>query len=89
LLNPANEKEIKVVSAGDTVVIQNASMVGCETYDEVLQLFQDGKKIRVIGAHAMNKTSSRSHAVFTIYYEAVGKGKKVKSKFNIVDLAGS
>lgn len=43
----------------------------------------------MIGAHAMNKNSSRSHAVFTIYYTETGKGKSMKSKFNIVDLAGS
>lgn len=52
-------------------------------------MFQDGKKIRVIGATAMNKSSSRSHAVFTIYYKEAGKGKMIQSKFNIVDLAGS
>lgn len=52
-------------------------------------MFQEGKKIRVIGAHAMNKNSSRSHAVFTIFYKEVGKGKAIQSKFNIVDLAGS
>jgi hypothetical protein len=38
-------------------------------------MFQDGKKIRVIGAHAMNKNSSRSHAVFTIFYKEIAKGK--------------
>jgi hypothetical protein len=37
----------------------------------------------------MNKNSSRSHAVFTINYKEVGKGKILQSKFNIVDLAGS
>ena len=37
----------------------------------------------------MNNTSSRSHAVFTIYYKEMGKGKKFQAKFNIVDLAGS
>lgn len=52
-------------------------------------MFKDGKKIRVIGAHAMNKNSSRSHAVFTIYYNEAGQGKMIKAKFNIVDLAGS
>jgi hypothetical protein len=52
-------------------------------------MFKDGKKIRVIGAHAMNKTSSRSHAVFTIFYKEAGNGKMIQSKFNIVDLAGS
>lgn len=52
-------------------------------------MFKDGKKIRVIGAHAMNKNSSRSHAVFTIFYKEAGNGKMIQSKFNIVDLAGS
>jgi len=55
----------------------------------VERIFKDGKKIRVIGAHAMNKNSSRSHAVFTIYYKETGGGKMIDSKFNIVDLAGS
>jgi hypothetical protein len=63
--------------------------VHCNSYSEVEKLWKDGKKIRVIGAHAMNKNSSRSHAVFTIYYTETGKGKSMKSKFNIVDLAGS
>ena len=45
--------------------------------------------MRVVGAHAMNKNSSRSHAVFTIYYKETGGGKMIESKFNIVDLAGS
>ena len=41
----------------------------------------------------MNKNSSRSHAVFTIYFkekETIEGIKKVReSKVNIVDLAGS
>lgn len=37
----------------------------------------------------MNKNSSRSHAVFTIFYKETGGGKMIDAKFNIVDLAGS
>ena len=41
----------------------------------------------------MNATSSRSHAIFTLYYKetTVTDGKKIikNSKINIVDLAGS
>lgn len=37
----------------------------------------------------MNKNSSRSHAIFTIYYTEKGPGKEINCKFNIVDLAGS
>lgn len=69
--------------------ISGTDPVLCESYADVLKMFEEGKKIRVIGAHAMNATSSRSHAVFTIYYKEIGKGKAIQSKFNIVDLAGS
>lgn len=69
LLNPGNKRELKVQSAGNTVFISGTDPVMCDSYDEVLKMFQEGKKIRVIKAHSMNNTSSRSHAVFTIYYK--------------------
>lgn len=71
------------------VFISGVDPVLCDSYEDVIRMFQEGKKIRVIKAHSMNKNSSRSHAVFTIFYKEVGKGKKFESKFNIVDLAGS
>ena len=51
-------------------------------------------------ATAMNSTSSRSHAIFTIYIEGTRKSDKIElegqetldnivSKFHLVDLAGS
>ena len=49
--------------------------------------------MRVVGATQMNKTSSRSHAVFTLYTslkEVEGGKKAIKAAcLNIVDLAGS
>ena len=49
--------------------------------------------MRIVAATNMNKTSSRSHAVFTMYYKEKCKkdGKKqiIDAKINIVDLAGS
>ena len=47
------------------------------------------------GETAMNKDSSRSHSIFTIYVETsefdeVSKENKIKAgKLNLVDLAGS
>ncbi len=32
-----------------------------------MKLLDDGKKIRVVGSHAMNIKSSRSHAIFIIF----------------------
>ena len=57
-----------IQTVGNAVFIKGADPVHCNSFEEVEKLWKDGKKIRVIGAHAMNKNSSRSHAVFTIYY---------------------
>ena len=53
--------------------------------EDVLNAFEEGKKVRVVGSTKMNNTSSRSHAIFTIHYN----DKQAAAKFNIVDLAGS
>ncbi|XP_047388312.1 kinesin-like protein KIF9 isoform X4 [Sciurus carolinensis] len=52
-----------------------------------------GETNRIIASHTMNKNSSRSHCIFTIYMEAhsrtLSDEKYVTSKINLVDLAGS
>jgi len=54
-----------------------------------------GLKGRKTGETAMNKDSSRSHSIFTIYIETAmddpitGKQKIKAGKLNLVDLAGS
>ncbi|XP_036189640.1 kinesin-like protein KIF9 isoform X3 [Myotis myotis] len=54
---------------------------------------QQGETNRIIGSHTMNKNSSRSHCIFTIYVEArsrtLSDEKYITSKINLVDLAGS
>ncbi|NXA40425.1 KIF9 protein, partial [Eudromia elegans] len=52
-----------------------------------------GETNRVIAEHALNKNSSRSHCIFTIYIEcnfrALSDVKCINSKINLIDLAGS
>ncbi|XP_033268966.1 kinesin-like protein KIF9 isoform X9 [Orcinus orca] len=54
---------------------------------------QQGETNRIIASHTMNKNSSRSHCIFTIYVEAhsrtLSDAKYITSKINLVDLAGS
>ncbi|XP_026952788.1 kinesin-like protein KIF9 isoform X11 [Sagmatias obliquidens] len=54
---------------------------------------QQGETNRIIASHTMNKNSSRSHCIFTIYVEAhsrtLSDAKYMTSKINLVDLAGS
>ncbi len=60
-----------------------------------IELYMDlGTKNRMTGETAMNKDSSRSHSIFTIYVETAetdSKGEqRIKAgKLNLVDLAGS
>lgn len=53
-----------------------------------------GTKNRSVGETAMNKDSSRSHCVFTVFIEcsvtdAKGNARITAGKLNLVDLAGS
>lgn len=59
--------------------------------DKYMQL---GSQNRSIGATAMNKESSRSHCIFTVYIECMvtddmGNERITAGKLNLVDLAGS
>ncbi|NXF40959.1 KIF9 protein, partial [Nyctibius bracteatus] len=49
-----------------------------------------GETNRAIAEHTLNKNSSRSHCIFTIYIESRFRdGKSIHSKINLIDLAGS
>ena len=61
--------------------------------EEALNLLFEGETNRSISEHQMNKGSTRSHCIFTIYVESrsrVESSERVlTSKLNLVDLAGS
>ena len=55
--------------------------------------FSQGEMNRIVASHYLNRNSSRSHCIFTIYIETrsrvVSNAKYTVSKINLVDLAGS
>ncbi|KAJ3301978.1 Kinesin-like protein kif9 [Kappamyces sp. JEL0829] len=61
--------------------------------EEALNYLFEGETVRSISEHQMNRNSTRSHCIFTIYVESrsrVESSEKVMiSKLNLVDLAGS
>lgn len=61
--------------------------------EEALNLLFEGETNRAIAAHSLNRMSSRSHCIFTIYLESRSRvqssAKYTVSKLNFVDLAGS
>ncbi|KAG1937120.1 kinesin-like protein KIN-4C [Pimephales promelas] len=74
---------IKIVGLTEKDVFTAHEMVSC------LEL---GNSARTVGSTAMNASSSRSHAIFTISLEQRRKGDKsdvMVSKLHLVDLAGS
>jgi len=76
------------------VVLKGLSQVECADEQEGLNVLFKGEKAKTMSQHNLNKISSRSHSIFTIYIEtktAIGDGsnKVSYSKINLVDLAGS
>uniref|UniRef100_A0A3P8ZSP3 Kinesin-like protein n=1 Tax=Esox lucius TaxID=8010 RepID=A0A3P8ZSP3_ESOLU len=75
------------------VSIRGLSLHLVHSEEEALNLLFEGEMNRIIGTHALNKNSSRSHCIFTVHIEShsrtLSEAKYVTSKLNLVDLAGS
>ncbi|NXM04018.1 KIF9 protein, partial [Tyrannus savana] len=61
--------------------------------EEALHLLFQAREPRLTAEHALNKNSSRSHCIFTIYLECRSRTntdlRGMKSKITLIDLAGS
>lgn len=96
LLNPKNNSNLRVREhplLGPYV--EDLSKLAVTTYEDIHDLIDEGNKARTVAATNMNETSSRSHAVFTIFFTQRRQdamtdlvAEKV-SKISLVDLAGS
>ncbi|XP_030635011.1 kinesin-like protein KIF9 [Chanos chanos] len=82
-----------IEEAGRGIWVKGLSLHPIHNEEEALNLLFEGEMNRIIGAHALNKHSSRSHCIFTIHIESrsctQSDAKYVTSKLNLVDLAGS
>ncbi|XP_040850846.1 kinesin-like protein KIF9 isoform X3 [Ochotona curzoniae] len=86
-----------IICYGQTGAGKTYTMTGAtENYKHrgiLPRALQQGETNRIIASHSMNKHSSRSHCIFTIYVEAhsrtLSNEKYITSKINLVDLAGS
>ena len=87
--NKGDTKKDLKESKDKGVFIKDLKTVPVKSVNEMFQLLDFGNKNRTTAKTAMNATSSRSHAMFTMHIESL-EGEKVKaSKLNFVDLAGS
>mmetsp|Transcript_62970 Transcript_62970/g.137582 ORF Transcript_62970/g.137582 Transcript_62970/m.137582 type:complete len:730 (-) Transcript_62970:80-2269(-) len=82
-----------VEDARGAVQVKGLSTVIASSEEEALHVFFQGDTNRHVAEHALNKGSTRSHCVFTIYVESRSRvesnEKVICSKLHLVDLAGS
>ncbi|KDR17204.1 kinesin heavy chain-like [Zootermopsis nevadensis] len=69
--------------------VQSLKRMQVTTYEEVLHHLEFGGANRHTRATALNAHSSRSHAIFTVYYHQIFGDHTVQSRLDLVDLAGS
>lgn len=84
---------LKIRNGQNGVFIQGLTTVAVADADKIMQLIESGTRARAVAHTKCNETSSRSHAIFTVYWKQIkvvgGIKKKIYSKINLVDLAGS
>ena len=75
------------------VFIKDLTITIVKTVQELDSFMKIGTTNRSVGETAMNKDSSRSHSIFSIYVEQssqlAGNDRITAGKLNMVDLAGS
>jgi len=94
LLNPNQDsKSLSIIEQNDKIIVDSLSKLSIQTIEEALNIIIKGNKLRHVAPTQMNKESSRSHAIFSIYLENKlikdKKSKIINSVFHLIDLAGS
>lgn len=96
LLNPSTKGNLKVREHPSTgPYVEDLAKLVVTSFNDIEHLMDEGNKARTVAATAMNETSSRSHAVFTVMltqkrHDAETKMDTEKvAKISLVDLAGS
>uniref|UniRef100_A0A8B9MV63 Kinesin-like protein n=1 Tax=Accipiter nisus TaxID=211598 RepID=A0A8B9MV63_9AVES len=88
-----SDMQMAVVDCPQGVYVKGLSIHSVSREEDALNLLFEGETNRMIAEHTLNKNSSRSHCIFTIYIESrfrvFSDVKCINSKINLIDLAGS
>ncbi|XP_017871884.1 PREDICTED: chromosome-associated kinesin KIF4 [Drosophila arizonae] len=90
--NKREDSTVDIREDKNRIVMPGVTEVEVTQAKHVTDELMRGSSGRAVAATAMNETSSRSHAIFTITVVAtkkIGQKSVTTSKFNFVDLAGS
>ncbi|NXC89151.1 KIF9 protein, partial [Cercotrichas coryphoeus] len=89
----SKDNQLAVMDGPKGVYVKGLSIHPVSHEEEALHLLFEGETNRVTGEHSLNKNSSRSHCIFTMYIECRSRDytnhKCLKSKITLIDLAGS
>ncbi|NXX62024.1 KIF9 protein, partial [Scopus umbretta] len=95
----SSDMQMAVVDCPQGVYVKGLSIHSVSCEEDALNLLFEARKNKnytssdLIAEHTLNKNSSRSHCIFTIYIESrfrvFSDVKCVRSKINLIDLAGS
>jgi hypothetical protein len=73
--------------------VEGLLVIECKKPQDIVEIILQGTKNRKKGSHDLNKDSSRSHSILTVYliseYNSGGESYKKYGKISFVDLAGS
>ena len=62
---------VKFDTARGSFFVQDLSYGKCPSEEEILRLYMKSLRNRSVAAHEMNRDSSRSHALFTVYVDSM------------------
>jgi kinesin family protein 12 len=95
LLNPSSGILHQRWNVRNGFFVEDLMVVECTSQQDLTAVLHEGMKNRKSGSHELNKDSSRSHSILTVYLisETVSKEDghifKKYGKISFVDLAGS
>ncbi|KAL0079644.1 hypothetical protein J3Q64DRAFT_1760666 [Phycomyces blakesleeanus] len=96
LLSPKMKGNLKVREHPSTgPYVEDLSRLAVTSFENINDLMDEGNKARTVAATNMNETSSRSHAIFTVFLtqkridETSGQENEKVARISLVDLAGS
>ena len=93
LLNPTNSNLQIRWDQKQGFFVEGLLVIECKKPEDIVEIILQGTKNRKKGSHDLNKDSSRSHSILTVYliseFESGGESYKKYGKISFVDLAGS
>ena len=93
LLNPTNSNLQIRWDQKQGFFVEGLLVIECKKPEDIVEIILQGTKNRKKGSHDLNKDSSRSHSILTVYliseFISAGESYKKYGKISFVDLAGS